>query len=99
MKSKHSSTGFRISALTRAMAKELVADGILVNGVAPGRIDTPFHDEFTTVEKREKAAQSIPLGREGTPEEVVGAVLFLVSSQANYLVGEIIEVNGGMLMS
>jgi 3-oxoacyl-[acyl-carrier protein] reductase len=88
-----------VSTLTRAMAKELVADGILVNGVAPGRIDTPFHDEFTTVEKREKAAQSIPLGREGTPEEVVGAVLFLVSSQANYLVGEIIEVNGGMLMS
>lgn len=88
-----------VSTLTRAMAKELVADGILVNGVAPGRIDTPFHDEFTTVEKREKAAQSIPLGREGTPEEVVGAILFLASSQANYLVGEIIEVNGGMLMS
>lgn len=88
-----------VSTLTRAMAKELVADRILVNGVAPGRIDTPFHDEFTTVEKREKAAQSIPLGREGTPEEVVGAILFLASSQANYVVGEIIEVNGGILMS
>jgi 3-oxoacyl-[acyl-carrier protein] reductase len=87
-----------VSTLTRAMAKELVSDGILVNGVAPGRIDTPFHDEFTTDDKREEAAQGIPLGREGTPEEVVGAVLFLASSQANYILGEIIEVNGGMLM-
>jgi 3-oxoacyl-[acyl-carrier protein] reductase len=87
-----------VSTLTRAMAKELVSVGILVNGVAPGRIDTPFHDEFTTDEKREEAAQGIPLGREGTPEEVVGAVLFLASSRANYILGEIIEVNGGMLM-
>jgi 3-oxoacyl-[acyl-carrier protein] reductase len=87
-----------VSTLTRAMAKELVSEGILVNGVAPGRIDTPFHDEFTTDDKREEAAQGIPLGREGTPEEVVGAVLFLASSQANYILGEIIEVNGGMLM-
>jgi len=87
-----------VSTLTRAMAKELVSDGILINGVAPGRIDTPFHDEFTTDEKREEAAQGIPLGREGTPEEVVGAVLFLASSRANYILGEIIEVNGGMLM-
>lgn len=87
-----------VSTLTRAMAKELVSDGILVNAVAPGRIDTPFHDEFTTDEKREEAAQGIPLGREGTAEEVVGAILFLASSQANYILGEVIEVNGGMLM-
>ncbi len=87
-----------VSTLTRAMAKELVSDGILVNGVAPGRIDTPFHDEFTTDEKREQAAQGIPLGREGTPEETAGAVVFLASPAADYIVGEIIEVNGGMLM-
>jgi 3-oxoacyl-[acyl-carrier protein] reductase len=94
----YSTTKGGVSTLTRAMAKELVSDGILVNGVAPGRIDTPFHDEFTTDDKREEAAQGIPLGREGTPEEVVGAVLFLASSRANYILGEIIEVNGGMLM-
>ncbi len=87
-----------VSTLTRAMARELVSDGILVNAVAPGRIDTPFHDEFTTDEKREEAAQGIPLKREGTPEEVVGAVLFLASRHASYVVGEVIEVNGGMLM-
>ena len=87
-----------VSTLTRAMAKELVSDGILVNAVSPGRIDTPFHDEFTPDEKREEGAQQIPLGREGTPEEVVGAVLFLASSHAKYILGEVIEVNGGMLM-
>ena len=87
-----------VSTLTRAMAKDLVTDGILVNAVAPGRIDTPLHDEFTPAEKRREAAQGIPLGREGTPEEVVGAVLFLVSPQSNYIVGEVIEVNGGLMM-
>ena len=87
-----------VSTLTRAMAKQLVSDGILVNAVAPGRIDTPFHEEFTPDEKREEEAQQIPLGREGTPEEVVGAVLFLASPQANYILGEVIEVNGGLLM-
>jgi 3-oxoacyl-[acyl-carrier protein] reductase len=87
-----------ISTLTRAMAKELIADGIRVNAVAPGRIDTPLHDQFTPDEKRKVAARGIPLGREGTPEEVVGAMLFLAPSEADYIVGEIIEVNGGLLM-
>lgn len=87
-----------VSTLTRAMAKELVADGIRVNAVAPGRIDTPLHDQFTPDEKRREAARGIPVGREGTPEEVVGAVVFLASPQADYIVGEIIEVNGGLLM-
>ena len=87
-----------VSTLTRAMARDLVAEGIRVNGVAPGRIDTPFHDEFTTDEKRAEATRGIPMEREGTPEEVVGAVLFLASSQASYVLGEIIEVNGGMLI-
>jgi 3-oxoacyl-[acyl-carrier protein] reductase len=45
-----------------------------------------------------EAARGIPMGREGTPEEIVGAVLFLASSQADYILGEIIEVKGGMLL-
>lgn len=85
-----------VNTLTRAMAQELVSDGILVNAVAPGRIDTPFHDEFTPDEKREEGKQQILLGREGKPEEVVGVVLFLASPQSNYVVGEIIEVTGGI---
>ena len=88
-----------VSTLTRAMAKELISEGILVNGIAPGIITTPFHDRYTPPEVRERMTKSIPIGREGTPEETAGAVLFLASPAADYLVGEIIEVNGGQLMS
>src|SRR5215203_469857 len=87
-----------VSTLTRAMAKELVSEGILVNGVAPGIITTPFHDRFTPPEMREGLTAAIPIGREGTPEEVAGVVVFLASPASDYLVGEIIEVNGGQLM-
>ena len=88
-----------VSTLTRAMAKELVSENILVNGVAPGVITTPFHDRFTPPDVREGLKNAIPMGREGTPEETAGVVTFLASPAADYLVGEIIEVNGGQLMS
>ncbi|CAN5541934.1 3-oxoacyl-ACP reductase FabG [soil metagenome] len=87
-----------VSNLTRAMAKELVSEGILVNAVAPGIITTPFHEQFTPDDVREKMTGNIPIGREGTPEEIAGAVVFLASPAADYLVGEILEINGGMLM-
>ena len=87
-----------VSTLTRAMAKELVSENILVNGVAPGVITTPFHERFTPPEIRERITAGIPIGREGTPGEVAGTVVFLASPAADYLVGEIIEVNGGQLM-
>jgi 3-oxoacyl-[acyl-carrier protein] reductase len=80
------------------MAKELVSENILVNGVAPGVITTPFHDRFTPPDVRENLKSAIPMGREGAPEEVAGVVAFLASPAADYLVGEIIEVNGGQLM-
>jgi len=88
-----------VSNLTRAMAKELVSENILVNAVAPGVITTPFHDRFTPPDVREGLLRGIPIGREGTPEEVAGAVMFLASSASDYVVGEIVEVNGGQLMS
>jgi 3-oxoacyl-[acyl-carrier protein] reductase len=88
-----------VSSLTRAMAKALVADGVLVNAVAPGRIATPFHDRFSSAEQREEKAQAIPLKREGTPEEVAEAISFLASPAARYVVGEVLEVNGGLLMN
>ena len=88
-----------VSNLTRAMAKELVSEGILVNAVAPGIITTPFHEQFTPDDVREKMTGGIPIGREGTPEEVAGTVVFLASPAATYLVGEILEINGGQLMS
>lgn len=88
-----------VSNLTRAMAKELVSENILVNAVAPGVITTPFHDRFTPPDVREALLKGIPIGREGTPEEIAGAVMFLASSASDYVVGEIVEVNGGQLMS
>jgi 3-oxoacyl-[acyl-carrier protein] reductase len=74
-------------------------EGILVNAVSPGRIATPFHDRFSSPESRKKKARSIPLGREGSAEEVAAVVAFLASADANYLVGEVVAVNGGLLMS
>lgn len=87
-----------VSTMTRGLAKDLIEYNILVNAIAPGIIATPFHDRFSPPPVREKAMQSIPMGREGTPEETVGAALFLASSHADYITGEIIEVNGGQLM-
>lgn len=88
-----------VSTMTRTMAQGLAQEGILVNAVAPGRIATPFHDQFSSPERRQEKARSIPLEREGTPEEIAEAIVFLVSPKANYIVGEVLEVNGGLLMN
>src|SRR5690606_12081557 len=87
-----------VSTLTRGLAKELVDYNIRVNGIAPGVITTPFHDRYTSNEQRKNMTGQVPLGREGTPDEVAGVALFLASSHSSYITGEIIEVNGGMLM-
>jgi 3-oxoacyl-[acyl-carrier protein] reductase len=87
-----------VSTFTRGLAKELVADNIRVNGIGPGIISTPFHDRYSTDEMRQGMAKQVPLGREGTAEEVAGAALYLASPYASYITGEIIEVNGGLLM-
>jgi 3-oxoacyl-[acyl-carrier protein] reductase len=95
----HATAKGGVSTLTRAMAKELVSEGILVNGVAPRIITTPFHDQYTPPDVREKQVQGIPMGQEGTPEETVGGMLFLAYPAADYLVGEIVEANDRQLMS
>lgn len=87
-----------VIVFTRGLAKELAPLGIRVNGVAPGVIDTPMQHRFTVPEQLQAWARQVPLGRIGRPEDIVGAVLFLASSQADYITGEIIHVNGGMLM-
>jgi 3-oxoacyl-[acyl-carrier protein] reductase len=88
-----------VSTVTRGHAKELIGKKIRVNGVAPGVIATPFHDRYTNPATLEAQRQTIPIGRIGTPEECVGAYLFLASEAlSGYMIGQIIEVNGGQLM-
>ncbi|MGP4802530.1 SDR family NAD(P)-dependent oxidoreductase [Agrobacterium cavarae] len=88
-----------VSTITRGHAKEFVGEGIRVNAVAPGIIATPFHDRYTSPEMLDAQRQSVPMARVGTPDECVGAYLFLASPLlSGYITGQIIEVNGGQLM-
>ena len=81
--------------LTRGWAKELAPRNIRVNSIAPGVIDTPFHERFSSPELLETFRKSIPLGRLGTADECAGAILYLVSPLASYVTGQSIEINGG----
>ncbi|MDW5378103.1 SDR family NAD(P)-dependent oxidoreductase [Halomonas sp. HP20-15] len=93
-----SAKGF-VSNLTRSMAKELAADNIRVNAVAPGTIATDFHQRHSNDAQLEAARGTIPQGRLGTAEDCVGAYLFLISDALSaYVTGQVIEVNGGQLM-
>ena len=83
--------------LTKTVARELASRNITVNAVAPGFIQTEMTESLPAAVKEAMLAQ-IPLGRFGTPEEVAQAVAFLASEAAAYLTGQVIHVNGGMLM-
>ncbi|WP_375450674.1 SDR family NAD(P)-dependent oxidoreductase [uncultured Devosia sp.] len=88
-----------VANVTRGMAKELIAFGIRVNAVAPGVIDTPFHERYSTAAQMQAMLASIPQGRVGTPDDCLGAFLFLASQTlSGYIIGQTIEVNGGQLM-
>lgn len=88
-----------VSNVTRGMAKELIPFGIRVNGVAPGVITTPFHERYSTEAQMNAMLATIPQGRFGTAEDCVGAYLFLASDMlSGYMIGQIVEVNGGQLM-
>jgi len=96
--SHYAATKGAVATYVRALAKEVGPLGIRVNGVAPGLIGTRFHDIFSTPEGRKATVERTPLRREGTPEDVAAAVLFLASDSASYLSGEIIQINGGLGM-
>ena len=86
-----------VIGFSKSAAKELAARGITVNMVAPGFIATDMTDAMTDKAK-EAVLGTIPLKREGTPEDVANAVLFLVSDSASYITGQIVNVDGGMVM-
>lgn len=86
-----------VAGLSRSLARELGSRNITVNCVAPGFIATDMTHALTDEQKAAMLA-SIPLGRAGTPEDIAGAVGFLVSPAAAYITGTTVHVNGGMFM-
>ena len=82
---------------TKSVAKELASRGIRVNAVAPGCIDTDMTAVLSDAVK-EDMLKSIPLGRVAQPEEVAKAVVFLSSDNASYITGQVLNVDGGMVM-
>jgi 3-oxoacyl-[acyl-carrier protein] reductase len=83
--------------LTKTLARELASRGITVNAVAPGLIET----DMTTVlsdEIRQGILQKVPLGKLGEPEDIASAVAYLASAEAKYITGQVLTVDGGMVM-
>ena len=77
--------------MTIGLRKELAGDGIRVNAVSPGIIETDIHPPG----RLERLAPMTPIGRAGTPEEIAEAVLFLLSDASSYITGTVLRVSGG----
>lgn len=86
-----------VIGLTKTLARELSSRNITVNAIAPGFIQTAMTDKLPDEIKKQMAAQ-IPLGKLGLPEDVAAAAVFLASPDADYITGQVINVNGGMYM-
>jgi 2-hydroxycyclohexanecarboxyl-CoA dehydrogenase len=90
-----------VIGLTKALALELAPHGITVNAIPPGVIDTPMARRAESsggIGKIEKIAARIPVGRAGTPEDIAAICGFLCSEHAGYITGQVIGVNGGMVL-
>jgi len=86
-----------VIGFTKSIAKEFAHKGITANAVAPGFIDTPMTKNLSENIKQEYI-KIIPMGRFGLPEDISGLVIFLASEKASYITGQVINVDGGMLM-
>jgi len=84
-----------VDTMVLGLGREVAAEGVRVNAVAPALIDTEIHAAAGAPDRIERMAPGIPMGRAGTPEEVAEAVLFLLSDSAAYITGEVIRVGGG----
>lgn len=86
-----------VIALTKSAARELVARNIRVNAVAPGFIETKMTAELSA-EVRNKMLEAIPMAKFGVPDDVANVVLFLAGEASAYMTGQVLSVNGGMVM-
>lgn len=86
-----------VIGLTKALSKELAPSGINVNAIAPGLIETGMNTELS-VEDLTRFVEDIPLGRMGSPDEIAAAALFLAGSDADYITGQVLGVNGGYVV-
>ncbi|HEX9265392.1 MAG TPA: SDR family NAD(P)-dependent oxidoreductase [Candidatus Binatia bacterium] len=86
-----------VAVFTKTLALEHAKDGLNVNAIAPGRIETPRVRGHYTDEAWAAAVAQIPMGRTGTPDEIASAVLFLVTDENKYITGQTIHVNGAWL--
>jgi 3-oxoacyl-[acyl-carrier protein] reductase len=82
---------------TKALAKEVASRGITVNALAPGFIETEM-TEGLSAEYRAKLLATIPLGRFGTPTEIARIAAFLLSEDARYITGQVLQADGGLVM-
>lgn len=86
-----------VLALTKGLAREVAPHGITVNAVCPALVDTDMSSLFTD-EELKRYIGTVPLRRLGKPEDVAQAVLYLCSEEASYITGEVLDINGGLLM-
>jgi NAD(P)-dependent dehydrogenase (short-subunit alcohol dehydrogenase family) len=84
-----------VDVLVRGLAKELAGEGLRVNAVAPGMIDTEIHARAGIPERVARIVPGVPMQRLGTADEVAEAVLWLASEQASYVTGAVLDVSGG----
>jgi NAD(P)-dependent dehydrogenase (short-subunit alcohol dehydrogenase family) len=92
----YAATKAAVEAFTRGLAREVAGEGVRVNAVSPGTVQTGIHAAGGDPERPARVAARIPLGRVGAPEEIAAAVLWLLSEAASYTTGSVLTVAGGL---